>query len=179
MRSLLIRFFLAFWLIIGTTIGLAALGGYWKDPEFDPGQRAFYYVRVLENPKCRWSTWDAIRNGSKPRSDLPVTIQERVWSSPIWYQTAATPNSSAAKTHAIVLRRRRKRLYNSGVVRQAKVVVTAEVDTVPAIGYDPGGLRPTQAASAAVKLFNAPLLELTGGRVQQGHRAERPGGTVS
>jgi hypothetical protein len=57
----------------------------WKDPDFKAGQEAFYYVRVLENPVCRWSTWDAIRNGEKPRSDIPPTIQERAWSSPIWY----------------------------------------------------------------------------------------------
>ena len=57
----------------------------WTDPNFDPKQRAFYYVRVLENPTCRWSTWDAIRAGVPPRSDLKKTIQERAWSSPIWY----------------------------------------------------------------------------------------------
>ena len=57
----------------------------WQDPDFDHAQRAFYYVRVLENPSCRWSTWDALRAGVEPRADLPATIQERAWSSPIWY----------------------------------------------------------------------------------------------
>lgn len=66
-------------------VGAGELAATWQDPSFDPDERAFYYVRALENPTCRWSTWDAIRNGTKPRSDLPVTIQERVWSSPIWY----------------------------------------------------------------------------------------------
>ena len=56
----------------------------WKDPDYDPNVEAFYYVRVLENPTCRWSTWDAIREGVQPRSDLKKTIQERAWSSPIW-----------------------------------------------------------------------------------------------
>lgn len=56
----------------------------WQDPEFDPTQRAMYYVRVLENPKCRWSTWDAVRAGVAPRPELPATIQDRAWSSPIW-----------------------------------------------------------------------------------------------
>jgi Protein of unknown function (DUF3604) len=69
-----------------TDIGANELRTVWRDPEFDPNQRAFYYVRALENPTCRWSTWDAIRAGVAPRPDLPTTIQERVWSSPIWFQ---------------------------------------------------------------------------------------------
>jgi hypothetical protein len=66
-------------------VGAGELSATWQDPDFDPGERAFYYVRALENPTCRWSTWDAIRNGTPPRPDLHATIQERVWSSPIWY----------------------------------------------------------------------------------------------
>jgi hypothetical protein len=65
--------------------GSAELQTLWSDPTFDPGQRAVYYARVLENPKCRWSTWDAIRAGVKPRVDMAATIQDRAWSSPIWY----------------------------------------------------------------------------------------------
>jgi hypothetical protein len=60
----------------------------WSDPTFDPKQRAFYYVRVLENPSCRWSTWDALRNGTPPNPKLQPTIMERAWSSPIWYEPA-------------------------------------------------------------------------------------------
>ena len=51
----------------------------WQDPEFDPTVDAFYYVRVLENPTCRWSTWDALNAGVEPRSDLHATIHERAW----------------------------------------------------------------------------------------------------
>jgi hypothetical protein len=57
----------------------------WTDPNFNADQRAFYYARVLENPTCRWSTWDAIRAGTALRPDLAATLQERAWSSPIQY----------------------------------------------------------------------------------------------
>ena len=66
-------------------VGASELKTFWSDPTFEVDQRAFYYVRALENPTCRWSTWDAIRNNVEPRSDMPKTIQERVWSSPIHY----------------------------------------------------------------------------------------------
>ena len=70
---------------ISKNVGASELKTLWEDPDFDPSQKAFYYVRVLENPTCRWSTWDAIKAGYKPREDLHETIQERAWSSPIWY----------------------------------------------------------------------------------------------
>ena len=60
----------------------------WSDPTFDPTERALYYARVLQNPTCRWSTWDAIRAGVEPTSKVPATIQERAWSSPIWIAPA-------------------------------------------------------------------------------------------
>ena len=66
-----------------SSIGSSELKTFWKDPTYIKGQRVFYYVRVLENPTCRWSTWDALRNNVEPRSDYPKTIQERAWSSPI------------------------------------------------------------------------------------------------
>jgi hypothetical protein len=66
--------------------GAAELTALWSDPTFTPGKRAFYYVRALENPTCRWSTWDAIRAGVDPNPALLPTIQERAWSSPIWYK---------------------------------------------------------------------------------------------
>ena len=70
---------------INAETGSGQLSALWHDPEFRAQQRAFYYARVIENPTCRWSTWDANRAGVAPRPDLPATIQERAWSSPIHY----------------------------------------------------------------------------------------------
>ena len=72
---------------INPETGAAQLSTLWHDPNFKADQRAFYYARVLENPTCRWSTWDAIREDVTPRPDLATTIQERAWSSPIHYMT--------------------------------------------------------------------------------------------
>ncbi len=69
--------------------GATELKTTWRDPDFDPSRRAFYYVRVLENPTCRWSTYDANTLGIEPLEDVPPTIQERAWSSPIWYTPTA------------------------------------------------------------------------------------------
>ena len=70
---------------ISNDVGSAELKTVWTDPDFNKNEKAFYYVRVLENPSCPWTTWDAIKAGLKPREDLPKTFQERAWSSPIWY----------------------------------------------------------------------------------------------
>ena len=55
------------------------------DPDFKPDERAFYYARVLEIPTPRWNTYDAVRQQMAPLTKVPATIQERAWSSPIWY----------------------------------------------------------------------------------------------
>ncbi|MEZ5022579.1 MAG: DUF3604 domain-containing protein [Chitinophagales bacterium] len=57
----------------------------WKDPNFDADQRCFYYVRVLELPTASWRLWDRIRYGIEYSDDADLVIQERAWSSPIWY----------------------------------------------------------------------------------------------
>jgi hypothetical protein len=67
------------------TIGAAALSGSWTDDLFDPEQNAFYYARVLEIPTPRWTTFDAVRHGLPLLEDVQATIQERAWTSPIWY----------------------------------------------------------------------------------------------
>jgi hypothetical protein len=71
---------------ISANTGAAELRTVWNDPDFDASEPAFYYARVLENPTCRWNTWDAIQAGTEPRSDLAATLQERAWSSPIQYK---------------------------------------------------------------------------------------------
>jgi hypothetical protein len=67
------------------TIGAPELGVVWTDPDFDPEQRAFYYVRVLEIPTPRWSLYDAVRFDVKHPDDAPTSTQERAYTSPIWY----------------------------------------------------------------------------------------------
>ena len=67
------------------TIGATELIKVWKDPEFDPSQRAFYYVRVLEIPTPRWTAYDAKYFGIKMPPEVPMKLQERAYTSPIWY----------------------------------------------------------------------------------------------
>jgi len=67
------------------TIGASELGTVWTDPDFDPDQKAFYYVRVIEIPTPRWSTYDAFRFGTPIPDGAPVSTQERAYTSPIWY----------------------------------------------------------------------------------------------
>jgi hypothetical protein len=77
---------------VATGAGAAALCAVWTDPDFDPAVPAFYYLRVLEDPVCRWSTkkCNAFPAGERPplcdEEELPrKTVQHRAWSSPIWY----------------------------------------------------------------------------------------------
>jgi hypothetical protein len=66
-------------------IGSPELMGTWTDTAFDPAQGAVYYARVLQIPTPRWSTYDAVRAGLPLLDDVPATVSERAWTSPIWY----------------------------------------------------------------------------------------------
>ena len=72
--------------------GFDSLCAEWTDPDFNPSQHAFYYARVLENPSCRWSAYDcnSLPPAEQPVScadpEVPRVLQERAWTSPIWYE---------------------------------------------------------------------------------------------
>ncbi len=65
--------------------GAAELATTWTDPDFDPSRAAFYYIRVLENPVCRYSQRDALASGLPHPAGFSQTVQERAWTSPVWY----------------------------------------------------------------------------------------------
>ena len=83
------------------TIGAIELKKVWRDPDFDPSLPAFYYVRVLQIPTPRWSTYDAKKLGVPPPSFVPATVQERAWTSPIWY--APTEEASKGEKHNVTV----------------------------------------------------------------------------
>jgi hypothetical protein len=67
------------------SIGSPELIGYWGDPDFDPKEKAFYYARVIEIPTPRWTAYEAKRFGVQMDDEVPMTTQERAYTSPIWY----------------------------------------------------------------------------------------------
>jgi hypothetical protein len=76
-------------------VGAVELKTIWSDPDFDPAQHAFYYARVLEIPTPRWSTLQAQRLGVSRPGVVPAVVQERAWSSPIWYSPDEAASNSA------------------------------------------------------------------------------------
>jgi len=67
------------------TIGAAELGTVWRDPDFDPALRAFYYARVIEIPTPRWTAYDRVKFDLELPPQIPLKTQERAYTSPIWY----------------------------------------------------------------------------------------------
>tara|TARA_R110000823_G_scaffold295738_3_gene415566 strand:- start:14226 stop:16130 length:1905 start_codon:yes stop_codon:yes gene_type:complete len=86
---------------VSNSIGAAELSAVWTDPEFSPGEPAFYYVRVLQIPTARHSLLDAIALGMEHAEGHPDTLQERAYTSAIWYRPTGQPGTAAiAQTHA-------------------------------------------------------------------------------
>jgi len=77
------------------SVGSVELKGVWTDPEFDASLHAFYYLRVLEIPTPRWTLIQAVKSGLPPPDVVPLTGQERAWTSPIWYTPSAEARKSA------------------------------------------------------------------------------------
>jgi hypothetical protein len=136
------------------SIGDAQLAAYWSDPDFDPSERAFYYARVLEIPTPRWSTYDAVRLGIPIPAGLPPTIQERAFTSPIWYTppealleqaraSALTVNSLKAQGAKELNTRQIKALI---VDKRVKIKNLATDEVLEAF-YRPDGKRTLDALS--------------------------------
>ena len=76
--------------------GAAELKTLWTDPDYDADEDAFYYVRVVQSPTCRWTTYDSLKLGIPPPADAPATVTEMAWASPIWLQALSGTASESA-----------------------------------------------------------------------------------
>ena len=79
-------------------IGVAELSAAWTDPDFDPSLACVYYARILEIPTPRWSTYDAVKHSKPLPATAPAAVQQRAWTSPIWY--TPSENDRASRTAA-------------------------------------------------------------------------------
>jgi hypothetical protein len=110
------------------TIGGVELETVWTDPDFDPSLHAFYYARVLEIPTPRWTTYDAKTLGVAPPSDVPTTVQERTWTSPIWYTPTADMHAKAPHSPTVAdLRQRGATALDDAQLRDLAVGKTVAV----------------------------------------------------
>jgi hypothetical protein len=120
-------------------IGAVELQAVWSDPEFDPSLHAFYYARALQIPTPRWNTFDAVKLGIVPPSNAPTTVQERAWSTPIWYAPGESDRANAPvgtlvadllKSGAVVLDENALKALVVGKNLKVTNTVTGETATV-------------------------------------------------
>ncbi len=104
-------------------IGAVELKTVWTDPDFDPSQHAFYYARVLQIPTPRWTTYDAKKLGVLPPSNVPSTVQDRAWTSPIWYSPSDEARKSARP--ALAARHLRQRVGQRWMTRNSSNLSSA------------------------------------------------------
>ena len=142
--------------------GSDSLCAVWTDPQFDRTQRAFYYARVVENPVCRWSTrlcnaQGVDCSGTPPagleeccNANLPKTIQERAWTSPVWYRPEAIATVKADVTYGRVAEDRLRLRAGFGTVpasvdldTQEFRVTVSDDDTIYDVTIPAGGFRQT------------------------------------
>ena len=110
------------------TIGAVELKTVWTDPEFDPSLHAFYYARVLQIPTPRWTTYDAKALGVAPPNDVPTALQDRAWTSPIWYTPSAGTRANAPRGVTVAdLRQKGALPLNDMQLRQLVVGKTVTV----------------------------------------------------
>jgi len=171
------------------TIGAADLHTVWKDPDFDPSLDAFYYVRVLEIPTPRWSTIQAVKLGRVPPSGAGFgpTIQERAWSSPIWYTPSAQARK-AAKPGVTVAELVRKGAVALDDAQLTQLVVGKTVRVRNAVTgqrfeilYGTGGQRLITAVDGKTPDLTSMAEALHGGQIpyeiRDGHLITQIGGT--
>ena len=82
-------------------IGATELSAAWTDPEFDPTLACAYYARVLEIPTPRWSTYDAVKHGTPLPTAAPAIVQQRAWTSPIWYTPTDDDRAARPQTDGL------------------------------------------------------------------------------
>ncbi|WP_261330762.1 DUF3604 domain-containing protein [Rhizobium leguminosarum] len=138
------------------TIGAVELKGEWADPEFDPSLDAFYYLRTLEIPTPRWTTIQANELGIAPPDNVPATVQERAWSSPIWYTPTQELRTAATKgtTVANLKQKGATVLDNAAltdlIVGKSSWVRNNVTDEVFSIAWTPSGQRLITNSSGAI-----------------------------
>jgi hypothetical protein len=79
------------------TVGRSQFTSFWKDPDFNPAERAFYYVRVIEIPTPRWTAYDVARLGTEIIPEATMVVQDRAYTSPIWYTPARARGASSSE----------------------------------------------------------------------------------